>query len=439
MYLIKNFMRLRHIQDCVLVLCIICLCHPTTVDAADWPRFRGPNCNGICTETGLLKSWPDDGPELLWEMTGLGTGYSSVAIADGKLYTMGDIKTDSETAQYVIAIDLATHEKLWSSRVGPPHKDGGPRSTPTVDANLVFAIGTYGDLVCVDASDGHLLWSKNLLKDLEGAANPRWKFSESPLVDSDRLLCTPGGHNAVIAALNKKTGDVLWRCPMPDIGPKGKDEAGYSSIVISYGAGVKQYIQLTNEGLIGVSANTGRFLWGYNRIANRVANIPTPVVDGDYVFTSTAYQTGSALLKLVSENGGVKAEEVYWLDKDKFQNHHGGFVKAGNFIFGGHNHNKGEPACLDMRTGQVMWHEADQPGGGSAAVLYADGHLYFRYQDGVMALVEANPQKYILKGTFKPPKRQGASGEAWAHPVISDGKLYLRYADVLMVYNLKAQ
>ena len=373
MYLIKNFMRLRHIQDCVLVLCIICLCHPTTVDAADWPRFRGPNCNGICTETGLLKSWPDDGPELLWEMTGLGTGYSSVAIADGKLYTMGDIKTESETAQYVIAIDLATHEKLWSSRVGHPHKDGGPRSTPTVDANLVFAIGTYGDLVCVDASDGHLLWSKNLLKDLEGAANPRWKFSESPLVDSDRLLCTPGGHNAVIAALNKKTGDVLWRCPMPDIGHKGKDEAGYSSIVISYGAGVKQYIQLTNEGLIGVSANTGRFLWGYNRIANRVANIPTPVVDGDYVFTSTAYQTGSALLKLVSEDGGVKAEEVYWLDRDKFQNHHGGFVKAGNFIFGGHNHNKGEPACLDMRTGKVMRHEADQPGGGSAAVLYADG------------------------------------------------------------------
>ena len=143
--------------------------------------------------------------------------------------------------------------------------------------------------------------------------------------------------------------------------------------------------------------------------------------------------------KLVSENGGVKAEEVYWLDRDKFQNHHGGFVKAGNFIFGGHNHNKGEPACLDMRTGRVMWHEANQPGGGSAAVLYADGHLYFRYQDGVMALVEANPQKYILKGAFKPPARQGATGEAWAHPVISDGKLYLRHADVLFVYNVKAQ
>ncbi len=438
MYPIKNLIRYQRMRGCVLVLCIICLCFPGTVDAADWPQFRGPSRDGICTESGLLKSWPDDGPELLWEMTGLGTGYSGVAIAGGKLYTMGDIKTESETAQFMIAIDLATHEKLWSSKVGPLHKDGGPRSTPTVDGNLVFAIGTSGDLVCVDASDGGVLWSKNLQKDLDGGENPQWKYSESPLVDGDRLLCTPGGHKAVMAALNKKTGDVLWKCSMPDIGPKGKEEAGYSSIVISYGAGIRQYIQLTNEGLIGVSANNGRFLWGYNRIANRVANIPTPVVDGDYVFTSTAYQTGSALLKLVP-NGGVKVEEVYWLDKDKFQNHHGGFVKVGNFIYGGHNHNKGEPACLDMRTGKIMWHTADQPGGGSAAVLYADGHLYFRYQDNVLALVEADPQKYTLKGTFKPPARSGATGEAWAYPVISDGKLYLRHSDVLLVYNIKAK
>ena len=231
------------------------------------------------------------------------------------------------------------------------------------------------------ADSGKVVWTKNLLRDLGGASNPGWKFSESPLIDGDRLLCTPGGHKAVIAALNKKTGETIWRCSMPDIGNKGKDEAGYSSIVISNAAGVKQYVQLTNEGVVGVSAD-GKFLWGYNRVANGVANISTCVIDGDYVFTSTAYQTGSALLKLVPDGDGVKAEEVYWLDKDQFQNHHGGFVKVGDYIYGGHNHNKGEPTCVEMKTGKILWHAANQPGKGSGCVLYADGHLYFRYEDG---------------------------------------------------------
>jgi len=406
------------------------------VTAADWPQFRGPDRDGVCSETGLLQSWPQGGPKLLWEMTGLGTGYSSVAIAGGKLYTMGDIEINSEKAQCVIAVNLNTHRKLWAKKIGPPHDDG-PRSVPTVDGNLIFAIGTSGDIVSLNAETGDILWSKNFQKDLGGGDNPQWKFSESPLVDGDKLVCTPGGHKAVMTALNKKTGDVIWTCSMPDIGPKGKEDSGYSSIVISHGAGVKQYVQLTNEGLIGIAAADGKFLWGYNKIANRVANIPTPIVDGDYVFTSTAYQTGSALLKLVPDGDGVKAEEVYWLDKDKFQNHHGGFVKVGDYIYGGHNHNKGEPTCLDMRTGKVMWH-ADQPGGGSAAVLYADGNLIFRYQDDVVALIGADPQKYNLKGTFKMPKRDGMTGEGWAYPVISDGRLYLRHADVLMVYDVKA-
>lgn len=409
------------------------------VSAADWPQFRGPNRDGVCTETGLLKSWPQGGPKLLWEINGLGNGYSSVSITDGKLYTMGDIKVDSEDVQCVIAVDLATHEKLWNAKVGPIHRDdrGGPRCIPTVDDGLVYAVGTSGDLVCINAATGLIQWKKNFQKDLGGGDNPTWKFSESPLVDGDKLICTPGGHKAVMAALNKKTGDVLWTCPMPDIGPKGKEEAGYSSIVISNGAGVKQYVQLTNEGLIGVSAD-GKFLWGYNKIANRVANIPTPIVDGDYIFTSTAYNTGAALLKLVPAENGVGVEEVYFVDAKSFQNTHGGFVKVGDYIYGGHNHNKGEPTCLDMRTGKVMWH-AEQPGGGSAAVLYADGNLIFRYQDDVVALIEANPQKYNLKSIFKIPKREGAIREGWAYPVISDGRLYLRHGDVLFVYDVKAQ
>jgi outer membrane protein assembly factor BamB len=404
--------------------------------AADWPQWRGPNRDGVCTETGLLKEWPEGGPKLLWEISGLGSGYSTVSIAKGRLYTMGDRQAGGEKAQFVYAYDLNTQKELWAAKVGQPHDDG-PRCVPTVDGGLVYAIGTSGNVVCIAADSGKVVWTKNLLTDLGGADNPQWKFSESPLVDGDRLLCTPGGHKSVLAALNKKTGEVIWQCAMPDIGPNGKDQAGYSSIMIGHGAGVKQYVQLTNEGVVGVSAD-GKFLWGYNRVANRVANIPTPVIDGDLVFTSTAYQTGSALLKLVRDGDGVKAQEVYWLDKDQFQNHHGGFVKVGDYIYGGHNHNKGEPTCLEMKTGKVMWH-ADQPGKGSGCVLYADGHLYFRYENGVMALVEATPEKYDLKGTFTPPERPGAKGTAWAHPVISDGKLYLRHADVLFCYDVKAR
>lgn len=421
----------------VFELSVIFFTLSDTAAAADWPQWRGPNRDGLCTEMGLLKSWPEEGPELLWELTGLGPGFSSLSIVDGRLYTMGDIRLVSENAQCVIAYDLSTREKLWATKVGSPHSDG-PRCTPTVDNGLVFAISTDGNVVCLDADTGKEHWRKNLQSDLAGGGNPRWKFSESPLVDGDRLLCTPGSLNSVMAALNKRTGEVIWKSSMPDIGPKGKEDAGYSSIVMARTGNVKQYIQLTNKGLIGIAADNGRFLWGYNKIANRVASVPTPVVHGDYIFCSTAYQTGSVLLKLSAEGNNVKAQEIYFLDARTFQNHHGGFVRVGDYIYGGHDHNKGKPTCLEMRTGRIMWQES-QPGNGSAAVLYADGHLYFRYENDVIALIEANPNSYNLKSTFKLPERKGMSGAGWAHPVIVDGKLYIRHADVLMVYDIKAK
>jgi len=370
-----------HFVKSAVFVCFLLLIFACGSRANDWPQWRGPNRDAVCSEAGLLKEWPAEGPELLWEISGLGPGFSTVSIADGTLYTMGDREADGEKGQYVYAYDLDTRRELWAARVGPPHRDG-PRCTPTVAGDSVYAIGTSGDVVRIAADSGKVIWTRNLLDDLGGASNPNWKFSESPLIDGDRLLCTPGGHRAAMVALNKETGQLIWKCSMPDIGPNGKEQAGYASIRISHGAGVKQYVQLTNEGLIGVS-DKGEFLWGYNRVANRVANISTPVIDGDYVFTSTAYQTGSALLKLVRDGADVKAEEVYWLDKNQFQNHHGGFLKVGDYIYGGHNHNKGEPTCVEMKTGKVMWH-ADQPGKGSGCVLYADGNLYFRYENGVI-------------------------------------------------------
>ena len=408
------------------------------ISAQDWPQWRGPKQDAVCTEEGLLQSWPEDGPELLWEVSGLGAGYSTVSIANGKLFTMGDLKIDNEDAQCVIAVDMETHKILWTTPIGPilSGDTGGPRCTPTYDDGLVYVIGTSGDLACLNADNGDIVWSKNIEKDFDGK-NPTWKYCESPLIDDDKVLCSPGNNNAIIVAFNKKTGDVIWKCSMPDIGEIGKEDAGYSSIMISNGGGMKQYIKMVGRGLISVSTG-GKFLWGYNKIANRAATIPMPVVDGDYIFCASGYDTGAALLKLSPADGGVKMEEVYFIDGGTFQNHHGCIVKAGDYIYGGHGQNRGEPTCIDMRTGKVMWQE-DQPGDGSAGVLYADDHIYFRYENNLLVLVEANSEKFVIKSTFTPPKRPGATGQAWAHPVILDGKLYLRYADVLMVFDVKAK
>lgn len=222
---------------------------------------------------------------------------------------------------------------------------------------------------------------------------------------------------------------------MPAGGQAGGDGAAYSSIVISQGGGVKQYVQLVGRGVIGVAAKDGSFLWGYNRVANGTANIPTPIVKGDFVFCSTGYQTGSALLKLSSAGGDkVQAEEVYFLDPKTMQNHHGGMLLVGDHVYCGHGHNEGFPLCVQLATGKEAWRPGRGAGSGSAAVAYADGHLYFRYQNGTMALLEANPQEYRLKGKFELASKRG---ESWPHPVIAHGKLYARDQDALLCYDIR--
>ena len=405
--------------------------------AEDWPRWRGPRLDGLCQEKGLLKQWPPEGPRLLWTMNGLGVGYSTLSIVGDRAYTMGDLPTDGGgKRQFVIAIDLSKRKVLWRAEVGPPHRDGS-RCTPTYDQGRLYAIGTDGDLVCVDAASGRVLWRKNFGRDFGGRMMSSWKFSESPLVDGEKLVCTPGARDAMLVALNKKTGEVIWKCAVPRLGRRGRDGAGYSSIVISEACGVRQYVQLVGRGVIGVRAEDGKFLWGYNRVANGVANVPTPVVWKDYVFCSTSYSTGAALLKLEKDGDGVRAREVYFLDSRTFQNHHGGFVLVDGHIYGGHGHNAGAPTCIELLTGKVIWKER-QPGGGSGAVLYADGNLIIRYQSGDVALIAATPRGYRLRGRFKPPRRPGIGGPAWAHPVVVGGRLYLRHRDVLYCYDLRS-
>ncbi|HET8647860.1 MAG TPA: PQQ-binding-like beta-propeller repeat protein, partial [Vicinamibacteria bacterium] len=292
------------------------------LSAADWPGWRGPNRDGVSTEKGLLAQWPPAGPPLAWKAGGLGAGLSSVSVVGDRIYTLGD----KDGAQHLLALSRKDGAPIWSVRVGAPWNDeyGGPRSTPVVDGELVFALGSEGDLVAVETATGKERWRKNLEKDYGGRVMTVWKWAESPLVDGDRLVFTPGGPWAAMVAVDKKTGKNVWQTEeLPHLGDKGRDGAGYASIVVSNGGGVKQYVQLMGRGVVGIRASDGKFLWGYNKVANNVANISTPIVRGNHVFVSTGYQTGTALLELVKDGEGVKANEVYFLPSTTFQNHHG--------------------------------------------------------------------------------------------------------------------
>jgi outer membrane protein assembly factor BamB len=262
-----------------------------------------------------------------------------------------------------------------------------------------------------------------------------WKFSESPLVHGNRVIVTPGSSTAALVALDKTTGKELWRTAIPDLGEKGGDGAGYSSVVVSNAAGVEQYVRLLGRGLIGVEAATGKLLWSYNRVANEIANIATPLVYGDHVFVSTGYGTGSALLKIESGEGGLKAKELYFLDADTMQNHHGGLVRDGDQIYTGTGHNKGFPLALHWKSGEVAWGPIRNAGKSSAAIAFADGHLYFRYQDGLMVLIQATAEGYEERGSFQIPD---VKRESWSHPVIAEGLLYLKEQQKLYVYDLRA-
>lgn len=407
--------------------------------ADDWPQWRGPQRDGKSTEKGLLQSWPAGGPPLAFKATGIGAGFSTVAVAGGKIFTLGDLGE----RQYLLALEEKSGKMLWKSDIGPAWKDEflGPRSTPAVDGGRVFALSTEGELHCLETGGGKLLWKRSLPEDFGGGlmkaqGTVTWKFAESPLVDGEQVIVTPGGRGAAMVALDKKSGREIWRAAIPELGPAGTDGGAYASAVISQGAGVRQYVQLIGRGLIGIEAKTGKFLWGYNKVANNVANIPTALVDGDYVFASTGYGTGAALLKLGREGAGVSAQEVYFLPGNTFQNHHGGMILHEGYVYAGSGHNKGLPVALELKTGKAAWGPERNDGNGSAAVAFADGRLYFRYQNGKVILIEASPAGYKEAGSFEIP---GVEHPSWPHPVIAGGRLYLREQDTLYAYDVKAK
>lgn len=404
---------------------------------ADWPQWRGPERDGRSTSTGLARSWPAEGPPLLWTGTGLGTGFSNVSVAGGLVVTMGD----ADGRQSVVALDAAAGRSVWKTDVGVAW-DGddyaGPRSTPTIADGRVIVLTTEGVVVALDARDGAVLWRRDLVADYDARVMQAWggydfKFSESPLVDRGRVVVTPGSPDAWLVALDAKDGSELWRTPGRNLGERGVDGAGYASAVVSNAAGVRQYVQFLGRGVVGVDAKTGRFLWGYNRVANDIANVPTPVALGDRVFVSSGYGTGSALLEIVRKDGRIVARERYFLDARTFQNHHGGIVVHRGVAYAGTGHNLGNPVAIDLERGAIAWGPVRNAGERSASLTFADGLLMFRYENGLVVLVEASPQRYRERGSFRIP---GVRRFSWPHPVVADGRMYLREQDRVLVYDV---
>ena len=387
-------------------------------ELTDWPQWRGPNRDGISTEKGLLKTWPAGGPPQAWRTAGAGAGYSSFSTAGGRLYTMGARGGD----EYVIAFNAADGKKVWETRLGSRFSNDqgdGPRGTPTVDGNRLYVSGASGDVSALDLATGKPVWSINVLKQF-GGPNIRWGFSESPLVLSDRILINAGAPGASIVALKKTDGSVLWKSE--------SDEAGYSSGLVHQVGGVRQAIFFTARRALGLDVQTGKLLWSYDRVSNRTANIATPIARGNHVFLSSDYGTGAALLELTPSGGSLAAREVYFTRE--MRNHHASSVLVGDHLYG---FSSAILTAMKFDTGAVAWKDRSV---GKGSVIFADDRLYLFSENGQVGLAEANPTAYREHGRFA---IQTGSAKTWSHPVVADGRLYLRDQDTIYAYDVRAR
>ena len=385
--------------------------------SAEWNQWLGPNRDGKSPETGLLAAWPESGPKQVWQVESLGAGFSSLAVASGKLFTQG-VKNGK---QFLIALDAETGETVWETEHGRPYSNrrgGGPRGTPTFDDGRVYALGGGGNLICADAATGAKVWEKHLLKTYR-ARNINWGISESPLIDGNRIIVNAGGRGASIVALDKTTGKELWKTQ--------SDEAGYSSGVAVEIDGVRQYLFFTGEAAVGVLATNGELLWRYRPVSNSTANVATPIVRDNLVFFSSSYGTGCALLRLDSTGGSTTASEVYF-NRD-MRNHYSNSVLIDDHLYGFSGRIL---TAMEFETGELAWRDRSV---GKGQMIHADGRFYILSDDGVVGLVEPNPSEYREVSRFEIGSRDYPT---WTLPVISDGTLYLRDQERLYAYNVKA-
>jgi outer membrane protein assembly factor BamB len=389
--------------------------------ADDWPQWRGPNRDGISKETGLLKTWPSGGPKLLWTANGLGEGFSTPSVVGNTLLTMGN----RDGQEFVIAVDVVDAGKqLWATPIGPVRHGGsgypGPRSTPTVDGDRVYALGLNGDLVCLELKTGKFIWRHDLVGEFGGTI-PSWGYSESVLVDGPWVVCTPGGAKASIAALLTTTGEPVWSSP---IGAA----AAYASIVKGDLAGIKQYVQFMDPGVFGIAAKDGEPLWRYDQPSNGTANIPTPLVSGDVVFAASGYGTGGGAARIAKRDGTFIANEKFFTHD--MVNQHGGMILVDGHIYG--SSDPGKLCCIELASGETKWQERAP---GKCSLIYVDGQLISRSERSKVCLINATPQGCEVVGEFDEPNP--SDKPSWPHPVVANGRLYLRDQDAVSCYELK--
>ena len=392
----------------------------TPIASSDWPQWHGPNRTSISAETGLLKTWPADGPAIVWSISNLGEGYGSIAIKGDRIYVQG-VK-DGQSS--VFCLNRADGKTVWVTPLGArlgQDRGPGPRGTPTVDGDKLYALSESGELGCLKTSDGSVVWRRNILKDF-GGQNPKWLISESPLIDGDRLVVTPGGQGAGIVALNKTDGKTIWTTK------ELSDEAGYSSCIATDVGGVRTIVGFTGRAGVGVRATDGKLMWRYEPVSNRTANIATPIVHDNKVFYTSDYGTGCALLGLKAEGGEVKAQEIYF--SREMKNHHGGVVLHNGYIYG---FNSAILSCVEFATGKTVWRDRSV---GKGTLTYADGQLYLLSEKNVVGLAEASPAGYKETGRFQIADQGWPS---WAHPVVCGGKFYIRNQGTLACYDVKAK
>ena len=412
-------MKLRLVMVPIFVLALAVMIAGQSISTGDWPQWRGPDRTGLSKETGLMEEWPASGPQRIWQISNLGAGYGSLSIKGDRIFVQGRVGRQSA----VLSLDRSDGKIVWSRALGPAGNNDrgpGPRGTPTVDGDRVYVLTENGDLACMKAEDGSVLWQRNILKDF-GGRNIPWDISESPLVDGNHVVVTPGARGAGMAALDKMSGMTIWTSK--DL----SDEAGYASIVAADVQGVRILTTLTGQGAVGVRASDGKLMWNYRRVANSTAKITTPIFHDNKVFYTSAYGTGAALLGLTAQAGEVKAQEIYFTSE--MQNHHGGVVLVNDYLYGFHN---SILACMEFATGKLIWRHRSV---GKGSLTYADGHLYLLSEDNVVGLAEATPAGYREKGRFQIAD-QGLP--SWAHPVVSGGRLYIRNQATLASYDIRA-
>ncbi len=394
--------------------------------AGDWPSWRGPNRDDVSLETGLLKSWPDGGPKKLWTCKDVGLGYSGVSVAGDMLFTMGADGTMAESHEFMIAINVKSGEKVWQTNIGPYLENGwggGPRSTPSFSDGWLVGIGGKGDVVCVSAADGTEKWRVNLTE--LGGSVPNWGYCESALIDGEKVVVTPGGKEGTVACLDLKTGEKIWQSADMTA------NAHYSSVIAVDHFGKRQYIQLTESKVFGLDASDGKLLWQHD-FPGRTAVISTPIYKDGFVYLTAGYGVGCMLVNVTADNN---VEKIY--ENKVMKNHHGGALLLGDFIYG-HSDASGM-VCQNMMTGEQVWTD-DQKNKSKGAVAYADGLLYcLEEESGDCFLLEATPAGYKEVSRFKldpQTTQRNPQGRIWTHPVIANGKLYLRDQEILCCYDI---